>query len=378
MVICFTVDAGAKIALDNLVKSGLYQDVSEAICVSLINHDIIQREAQHNGGLEITRADLLDDRSAFVRGSGTVPVRPQAAPVPPANSVSRVPEIFHLPRTSISPDEFRLIADDIDERPITSPKQWLFGQYNKLLPLKATVRALLNLTGPQRNGVPIAEAIRTISTEAWVLGDYLDSLDQQNGSKREDALATAFPTTSGSGSLGQSRFGNQFVVSVNADEIATGLPIAFRVVAYIGGKTPRLSLSRQGVQFALLENPVFDLASTDGPSKFSAAEVSFLVNHILKYVPQERSAFESVLGALSQGVQTPKDMDNFLADNFADNTMTMAFLSLQRSGVISRLVDLELVRRVRDGTRVKYVTTESGVEVLGQLSTAKTPASHQR
>src|SRR3977135_1056368 len=144
MVICFTVDAGAKIALDNLVKSGLYQDVSEAICVSLINHDIIQREAQHNGGLEITRADLLDDRSAFVRGSGAASTLPRPAPAATnvvtrvANGVSRIPEIFHLPRTSISPDEFPLSAEDGAERPTTSPKKWLFGQYNKLLQLKAT------------------------------------------------------------------------------------------------------------------------------------------------------------------------------------------------------------------------------------------------
>src|SRR5207249_9989017 len=69
MVICFNIDTGAKIALDNLINSGQYRDISEAICVSLVNHDIIQREAQQNGGLEITRADLLNDRSPFVQGS---------------------------------------------------------------------------------------------------------------------------------------------------------------------------------------------------------------------------------------------------------------------------------------------------------------------
>src|SRR5262249_18546595 len=148
----------------------------------------------------------------------------------------------------------------------------------------------LNLLGSHSTGVPVAEATRTISTEAWVFGDYLDNLDEKHGASRETALATAFPTTRGSGSPGQSRFANQFVVSVNAQGVATGLPLALKFAAFLEEKTPRVILSRQGVEFALLENPLLDQGSTD-PTKFSAAEVSFLIKHLLEYVPEERSAF---------------------------------------------------------------------------------------
>src|SRR6266542_1441347 len=332
MVICFTVDAGAKIALDNLLNSGMYKDVSEAICVSLINHDIIQREAQHNGSLRITRADLLDERSSFVQGSGT-----ESPPVLRSDASPRgrsIPDIFRLPQGSVSADEFPIAADDIDMDSLRSPKQWLFGQYNKLLPVKATLRALLNLRGHDGNGLPVADAVRKISSEASILGDYFEKLDVQHGTPRENALATAFPTATGSGSAGQSRFSNQFVISVNADGTATGVPIALRLVRYSDGKTPRLNLWRQGAAFGLLENPVLDRAFGGEQEKFSSAEVSFLVSHILTYVPEERVAFKSVLSGLSQGATAPKQLDAFLSANCGDRTMTDAFLSLQRSGVI--------------------------------------------
>jgi len=349
------------------MNSGQYSDVSEAICVSLINHDIIQRQAEQNGGVEITRADLLNDRASFVRGSrGT-----GAHPAVKAGSTpeKEIPDIFLLPRISPAADEFPHIADEAKSRSIVGPKDWLFGQYNKLLPLKATLRGILNLSGSTRDGLAITEATRTISTQAWVLGDYLDELDRKSGVTRENALSTAFPTTRGSGSPGQSRFASQFVASVNAEGIATGLPIAMRLAVYVAGKTPRLNLSRQGAKFALLENPILDQGAGD-QSKFSPTEVSFLVNHILTYVPEERSAFKVILGAISERVTTPKALDRFLSSDYADSTMTPAFLSLQRSGVMSRLIDLQLVRRLREGTRVTYAISESGADVLKEISTA--------
>jgi hypothetical protein len=142
----------------------------------------------------------------------------------------------------------------------------------------------------------------------------------------------------------------------------------------MSGKTPRLNLSRQGAKFALLENPILDHGAAGDQGKFSPTELSFLVNHILTYVPEERSAFKVILGAISERVTTPKALDNFLSSKYADSTMTPAFLSLQRSGVISRLIDLQLVRRLREGTRVTYAVSESGADVLKEISTAEAEA----
>jgi hypothetical protein len=149
------------------------------------------------------------------------------------------------------------------------------------------------------------------------------------------------------------------------------------LAGYSNGKTPRLNLSRQGAAFALLENPVLDRALGAEQDKFSSAELSFLISHILTYVPEERVAFKIVLGALSKGATTPKALDAFLYKNNGDRSMTAAFLSLQRSGVIARLVDLQLVERAREGTRVNYVITESGKDTLAKLSADKAEPSRR-
>src|SRR5207248_1750348 len=122
---------------------------------------------------------------------------------------ARVPELFKLPLAGIAPDEFAPVPLD-DDQPDgdVAPKYWLFGQWNKYLPAKATVRGLLNLLGAQRDGVPVSEATRRISGGASLLGDYLHHIDLRNEVTRENALATAFPATSGSGGPGQSRFAN--------------------------------------------------------------------------------------------------------------------------------------------------------------------------
>src|SRR5262249_39083158 len=106
MIMYFTVDSGAKIALENLLKSGLYRDASEAICVSLVNHDVIQREAQHRGRVEISRADLFDNRSPLVHESNARP--PNLKPAKPSYGAleQTIPDVFRLPKGAIAADQF--------------------------------------------------------------------------------------------------------------------------------------------------------------------------------------------------------------------------------------------------------------------------------
>src|SRR5262245_2906746 len=134
MIMYFTVDSGAKIALENLLKSGLYRDASEAICVSLINHDIIQREAQHKGRVEISDDEFVDDRYPIVHGSNVRPPNFKHAKTT-KHEVSRqtIPEIFRLPRSPVAVDQFPEVAEDPARNQLVGPKHWPFGQYNKLL-----------------------------------------------------------------------------------------------------------------------------------------------------------------------------------------------------------------------------------------------------
>lgn len=376
MVICFNADVGSKIALDNLLNTGQFRDLSEAVCTALINYDIIQRDVDHNGHVMLSRAELLSDASQYVRGSSAEALpaqspRPSAGQVAKISGTPKIPDIFITTgKTFPAADSFPVVPSPSTSNEALTPKEWLFGQFNKLLPLKATTRGLLNLQTDAGVPTTIGEARSTISTEAWVLGDFLFQLEEAKNIKRDDAVSTAFPTTLRNGGAGKSRYANQFVASVNSKGEASSLPIAFGFVVHEKGKISRLQLTGPGVEFAVLENPVIDGRNVGTGPKFSDAEREFLVQHILRFVPAERAAYSVVLDALADGAASPGNLDSHLASRFHINrsSMSPSFLAMQRGGVISRLIDLGLVARDKEGIRVAYFLTAAGKEVRQQLA----------
>jgi hypothetical protein len=105
------------------------------------------------------------------------------------------------------------------------------------------------------------------------------------------------------------------------------------------------------------------------PEKFSAQERAFLIAHILRSVPVEAFAYRVILQTVSDGQTSPEQIDGalkvYLDDNRAEN-LSQSFLASQRSGAVSRMSDLGLIERRREGVRVNYVVTEDGMTFLNQ------------
>ncbi|MGO9270483.1 MAG: hypothetical protein ACLQOO_09560 [Terriglobia bacterium] len=250
------------------------------------------------------------------------------------------------------------------------PGRWLFGQFNKFLPVKASSRALLNLLLENPAGIPMTEAANRISYAACGLGDYLKALDDRSQACREDALSAAFPSsTIEGGGGGRLRFGNQFVASMRQDQLS-GFPAALKLVAIDTAKEPRLSLTKAGADFALLENPILDAPGTPAARRLTLEEIEFLLAHIIHSVPEETSAYAAILDGIQSGANTPDAVDKYLRLRFklpTEQAITKTFLTTQRTGAISRLVDLGLLARKREGLRVTYLLTEVGRSFNGQL-----------
>ncbi|KMP10272.1 hypothetical protein UR09_06815, partial [Candidatus Nitromaritima sp. SCGC AAA799-A02] len=93
------------------------------------------------------------------------------------------------------------------------------------------------------------------------------------------------------------------------------------------------------------------------------------VPHIMESVPRETSAYKEILKIISSGGKNPDDLNRALREHFfkgAETKFSDAFLSTQRSGAISRMVDLGLIRRIRAGVKVRYSIPKSGKEFLKQ------------
>jgi hypothetical protein len=365
MIVCFDCSTEAKESLDSLLKSGGYKDYSEVISLAIMNLAVLQKEVLKSGGIVIGAAGDTErgvwERMASprVQSSGEQQWQDDPAAEPVA-----VPTIFQLNGLTDLTIPLAELPDDIwaigQEVPLD---RWIFGQHNRLLPAKASCRALTHLLLSQPKGVLLEEAAQQIAKEAAVLGDFLTHYDEQNGIPRDDALSTAFPSTGENSDKSCLRYANQFVASVNKQGQVSGLLMDLKLINSTGRKAACLMLTEAGWKFATMPNPVLDNLQETPTQKFSEDERDFLLDHIARSVPVEDFAYRVILGAILKGVNTPDALDAALveyAPQGTDRSLSQSFLSSQRSGAISRMTDLGLVQRVRDGVRVSYTVTDVG------------------
>lgn len=307
------------------------------------------------------------------RGRGA-PVLAAAPPAPrettPAPAPASVPQLFTRKTATVEGLEIPPVPD-APQRGATDlpPARWLFGQYNKFLPAKATCRALFNLLRDKPAGITVNDASSKISQAACSLGDYLLAFDERHDLGREDAFASAFPSSGVGNGGSRLRFANQFVANMKQNQLG-GLPAAVRLVVVDEAREPRLTLTRAGAEFAALENPVLDGGADATRRKFSKAETEFLLAHISASVPEETSAYLAVIDAIQHEANTPDQVDAWLRKRFdlpKEDDITKTFLSTQRTGAISRMVDLGLVAREKSGLRVTYLVTEPGKHFTSQF-----------
>lgn len=369
MILCFRCSRETKAKLDSILKSGEYADHAEAISSAVHNLHLMLTEVGQRGTL------ILDGRGAEESRSSRAAEQQAATSVAGNCSdrlVRKVPALFQLERGMSAPDSLIAIAREPGTPKGSVPlHDWIFGQYNKLLPAKASVRGLAKLVADHPGGLDIDSVGVSIAKEAVALRAYLELLDKKNELSRDAALAVAFPAGGKKAEKSIARFAHHFVGGVSKQGVLSGMLGALRFLAVVDGVSRECQLTEAGWRFAMMENAALDSAQGSSALKFTDAEVEFLLDHISRYVPAEASAQRAIARAIEQGADTPTSMDALLLDSVpaeVKGSVTSAFLSTQRSGVISRMADLGLLKRIRDGTKVRYEMTEHGAEHVSQLA----------
>jgi hypothetical protein len=151
------------------------------------------------------------------------------------------------------------------------------------------------------------------------------------------------------------------------------LLIDLKLINYTNTKDVRLQLTDVGWRLALLESAVLDGAFDSAVARFSTEETNLLLGHIRSSVPAEDFAFRAIMEAINHGAHTPDQLDTALQTFVSPDRrekVTSSFLSSQRSGAISRMYDLGLVARMRDGVKVSYAIAHQGEHYL--VSAAQT------
>jgi hypothetical protein len=413
MIICFRCTAETKAGLDTLLATGAYKTYDEAITASIRNQVLMEKEVTEKGVIIIgDPAAAPTPPTDEARSNGkTAAKRPVAdAPVKEIPASRR-----HAERTALEvPALFRLegfpkeVPRGLADLPpdmwsigqMIPLDRWVLGQHNRLLPAKANARALVRLFLDSPKGLNITQAARIVAEQAAVLGDYLRYLDARHGMARDEALATAFPTTeqdedswlgvtnrdvlreflaqkAAAAAKSRGRYANQFVVYENGRGELSGLMVDLRMIDVVQLRNERRIVpTRVAWEFAVLPNPLLDGIPDRLPEKFSGEERAFLISHILRSVPVEAFAYRVILEAVRDGQTSPEQIDPVLKvhlDEERAEDLSQSFFASQRSGAVSRMSDLGLIERRREGVRVNYAATEEGLAFLRECATKQPP-----
>lgn len=372
MIICVNVERNTKEQMDQLIRSGEYRDYSELISLAVGNQFLLHGSGAHTliPPQEAHQPIVADSKATtFVKGISS----PQQNGAPSTHLLDGwgLPELFRLGNNLKEPSSFAPLPNDAFAVGMDVPvDRWIFGQHNKLLPVKANVRALANLlrNEPNPGGLLLDRASTEIASTAVVLGEMLRTLDSRSEKHRDDALGIAFPSSDPTNSdKSRLRYATQFVGAISREGRMTGMLVDLKLVNHDRHKSPRVLLTEQGWRFALLSNPIIDGPDRESGAKFSTEETEFLLSHIASAVPAEHFAFRVTLSAITSGSDTPESLDVALKKYLPERKekpFTDAFLTTQRAGVISRMADLGLVIRNRSGSNVTYAATVRGQQFM--------------
>jgi len=226
-------------------------------------------------------------------------------------------------------------------------KKPIWAIKNKYFPLKFTLRVIQNkLSSTDEKAISLVSLRNDIRELAFSMRRVLKHLDEEMGNMRGEKFATGFPVDDDS----FDRFFENFVIFVTSNRnIVMGMPYELGFIDMID---EGIVLTEDGNNFANLYSPIIDgyLREKIMPnSLFSDEELNFLYKHIKEKVVSETILFKFILSQINKGINTPEKLNDailpFLEENFPkENGYTTKFANSIRAGVISRMVELKLIK----------------------------------
>ncbi|WP_420182100.1 hypothetical protein ACNO8S_13645 [Haloarcula sp. KBTZ06] len=251
-------------------------------------------------------------------------------------------------------------VDSPDENKISSGVLW--GQYNRLLPIKFVIRGLANRVYTAKEPIPLAEFADSVADDARTFGQELQRLDEELGFSRGNKRSSAFPTGSDA-DKSLRRFKNHFIGEVSGDGSLRGAPFELALINVAEeDDRQRIAPTVAGREFAQLSNPILDSDRT-AELPFSPEEREFYFNHLQEFRPNELEAMQYIATEIESGTDRPNPLTEAVGELNSDWSDNQA--STIRTGLISRMNELGLLERGRVGQRgVKYSLTTEGETLL--------------
>jgi hypothetical protein len=355
-----------------LVSKGTYVSLEQFVEIALFNQLALEKGA--------TPAELIDSQMHKVldRGRGELNVEnAKLTKTPPRkkalHSAATKQPVSRQRHTTSSLDLVELkqalsqlslthiVAGNL---PATSEsvgigKERIWGQVNRLLPLKLTCRWIAVMASSKGVWPTLQSVAERLANEAAMIGSALEKADDTKSRRREEMLATGLPRR---GNLqSRDRFLSQFLARVTrAGRIYPGAICHYGLAQF---DEEHLVLTRAGEELAKLENPVLDGIFDSVNETLSDNERSCFLGQIRTYASMEWNDFKIVMAAIAAGNITPDSLLRSVRLTFPSDWTDVAYRT-HIYGVLARISDLRLLSKDWDGRRVKYKLTKSAITLL--------------
>lgn len=234
---------------------------------------------------------------------------------------------------------------------------WIWGQINKIFPIKFVVRLLLNKIPNGEKYISLTGFTDEVCKLAMQYGLFLLAKDTENKKERDERLSTAFPIRKNK-EKAFSRFSSHFIGHKRTDDLISGA-LANMKFANINGDygSELIGITKEGIEFSKIENHVID--KKEFKKSLSEEEVNFYLEHIRKNVLGEAKSMRLILNSIQGGITTRDEINKELRKNVPEKWSDKV-VNTQRAGLMSRMYELGLINKKKKGIYVEYIITDKG------------------
>jgi len=346
----YLVDVTQKQAdeIAKLINVGKYQTVAQFILTAIENQIYIE----NTGSEPLSSIVAARKDSDSLNKSDLVVIKD-------SRNIALV-EIKSQPKTVAAPDFSGLAASLYKTK---EENCWLWGQTNKIFPVKIGLRVLYAIIGSEQ-WLDLEEFKEKAADIAAGYGTAIRKYEDKKNKIRDERISAGLPDEKEFKS--KFRYKGHFLAYMRKDGKLDGAMPFLRFANLNKDEKGKIfiGLTEPGLNFARIENPVID--HNDFEKSFSQTEIDFYLDYISKNVKGEASAIKWVLNKITNGINDRnsinKELNREIAPSWGETSE--AVVNTQRAGLMARMFELGLLQKKKEGITVAYIIADRGKNFL--------------
>lgn len=245
---------------------------------------------------------------------------------------------------------------------VVSATGQILGLINRILPVKLALRILAYSLMARRGNVPINVFREDASNFARRFGQHYKRIFLNK--KKPDFLIGLPIGDEKEKSL--NRFKNHFVIAQRDNGSLDGALAKLKFVNV--NEEGFLGLTQAGLDFLLRTNPILD--NFESPleklpeESLSDSERSFYLEHLKNHIKGEYAAVLWIIRTIDRGFYKRESIEQQIRMQYPQ--WSSAVVTTQQMGLISRCVELGLVKKEKQGKNAIYLLTEQAKTLLSK------------